>query len=408
HSLANLLRWAGHDVTTEYYINDVGNQMNNLGRSTWLRYRELLGESVDFPEDLYQGEYIRDIARQVIAKDGDRHLQAEEEEALRFFRRITSDTILRGIREDLAAFRVEYDHWFSEQSLHDEGAVEEAIQWLREKDHVYDKDGAVWLRASAFQDEKDRVIIKQGGEKTYFCADIAYHKNKIDRGFDWILDLWGADHHGYVPRMNAVLEMMGYGKDRFEVLLVQFVTLKRGGEKVSMSTRSGEFVTLAEVVSEVGVDAARYFFMMRSADSHLDFDLELAKKETPENPVYYIQYAHARICNVFGTARDKGVSLPDPGAVALDSLEEEEEMALIKKILGFPEVIEKSAESLEVHRISFYLHDLAARFHAYYNRHRVVTDDLELTHARLVLLECLRRVFANGLSIIGVSAPEKM
>ena len=266
----------------------------------------------------------------------------------------------------------------------------------------------MWLRSSAFHDDKDRVIVKQNGEQTYFCSDIAYHQNKIQRGFEKLVDIFGADHHGYVPRIQAVMQALGYDQGVFKALLVQFVSLKRGEEKVSMSTRSGEFVTLKEVVDEVGVDAARYFFLSRSCDSHLDFDLELAKKETPENPVFYIQYAHARICNVFLTADKQGVTVPDHKEVDLSLLVEDEEIQIIKNILAFTEVVEKSALSLEVHRISHYLHDLVAVFHSYYNKHRVVTDNKSLTQTRLFLLLCLRITIRNGLSLMGISAPEKM
>ncbi|KMP10440.1 arginine--tRNA ligase [Candidatus Nitromaritima sp. SCGC AAA799-A02] len=406
--LGRLLKKAGYDVSTEYYINDVGNQMNTLGRSTWLRYRELLGEGGEFSSDFYQGAYIKDIAREIAASHDREFLDQSEEEALPFFRQYALDSILKGIREDLSEFGVEFDRWFSEKSLYDDKLVDKAIDWLRERDYVYDKDGAVWLKSSAFKDEKDRVIIKQSGEKTYFCSDIAYHKDKIDRGYEWIVDLWGADHHGYVPRMQAVLEAMGYDKDVFKVLLVQFVSLKRGGEKVSMSTRSGEFETLTDVVKEVGVDAARFFFLMRSSDSHLDFDLELAKKETPENPVFYIQYAHARICSIFRTAAEKGIGLPEVAKIDLTPLRDEEEFRLIKKILAFTEVIEKSAQSLEVHPVSFYLHDLVAAFHGYYSRHRVVSEDKALSQARLFLIDCLRTTIRNGLTVMGVSSPDSM
>ncbi|MCH8157599.1 MAG: arginine--tRNA ligase [Nitrospinae bacterium] len=406
--LARLLKKTGYDVSTEYYINDVGNQMNTLGRSTRLRYRELLGESVDFPADYYQGDYIKDIAQEIVDRHDRKFFDQSEEEALPFFRKFALDTILSGIKKDLTDFGVEFDCWFREQSLYDDQLIDPAIDWLRKKNHVYDKDGALWLRSSDFGDEKDRVIIKQSGEKTYFCSDIAYHKNKIDRGFEWIVDLWGADHHGYVPRMQAVLEAMEYDRDVFKVLLVQFVALKRGGKKVSMSTRSGEFETLADVVKEVGVDATRFFFLMRSADSHLDFDLELAKQEAPENPVFYIQYAHARICSIFRTASEKGMNLPAPAEVDLSLLKEEEEFSLIKKILAFSEVVEKSAQSLEVHRIAFFLHDLVAAFHGYYSRHRVVSGDEALSLARLFLIDCLRTTIRNGLSVMGVSAPDSM
>jgi arginyl-tRNA synthetase len=407
-TLGRILKKAGYDIHTEYYINDVGNQMNTLGRSTWLRYRELLGETVDFPEDHYQGDYIADIAREIQAQKSNAFAGKSEEDVLPFFRQFASDSVLLGIKQDLKNFRVDFDQWFSEKSLYDNDSVDKAVDWLREKGHVYDKDGAVWLKSSAFQDEKDRVIVKKTGERTYFCSDIAYHQNKIERGFEKLIDIWGADHHGYVPRMKAVLEALGFSKDVFEVLLVQFVGLVRDGEKVSMSTRSGKFITLAEVVEEVGVDATRYFFLMRSSDSHLEFDLELAKQETSENPVFYIQYAHARICNIFVTAKNNELAVPSVAEVDLSLLVEDDELSLIKKILVFPEVVDKSAEALEVHRISYYLHDLVAGFHGYYKRHRVVTDNVPLSLARLFLLDCLRITIRNGLDLMGITAPEKM
>jgi len=408
HALSCLLKMAGYEVSTEYYINDVGNQMNNLGRSTWIRYKELLGKHVSFPEDGYQGDYIKGIAQAIIDQDGSSHLDKKDEDALTYFRQFSIDSILSGIRGDLKEFRVEFDRWFSEASLDEDDLVNRAINWLREKGFVYDKDGATWVKTSDFKDDADRVIIKQGGERTYFCSDIAYHKNKVDRGYDLILDLWGADHHGYVPRMQSVLKAMGYSEEVFKVLLIQFVSLKRGGQKVSMSTRSGEFETLANVVAEVGVDATRFFFLMRSSDSHLDFDLDLAKKEAPENPVYYIQYAHARICSVFRTAEEQKVPVPELATTDLSQLQEDAEFALIKKILAYRECIEKSALTLEIHRIAFYLHELVAIFHSYYKQHRIVTEDREKTLARLLLLDCLRKVIASGLSILGVSAPDKM
>jgi arginyl-tRNA synthetase len=408
NTLSKILLKAGYDVKTEYYVNDVGNQMNILGRSTWLRYQEILDKKVEFPDDHYQGDYVNDIAREIIEQKGDAYLATSEDEALPFFRGYASSWVLEGIKTDLKDFRVEFDQWFSEKKLYENNAVDNALAWLKEKGFIYEKDGAVWLKSSAFQDEKDRVIVKKNGDQTYFCSDIAYHQNKIQRGFERLIDLFGADHHGYVPRIQAVMQALGYDRDIFKALLVQFVSLKRGGEKVSMSTRSGEFVTLKEVVDEVGVDAARYFFLSRSCDSHLDFDLELAKKETPENPVFYIQYAHARICNVFLKAEKQEVAVPGPRDVDLSPLVEEEEFQLIKKILAFPEVVEKSALSLEVHRISHYLHDLVGVFHSYYNKHRVVTENQPLTLARLYLLLCLRVTIRNGLSLMGISAPEKM
>ena len=406
--LARIMKKAGYDLSTEYYINDVGNQMNFLGRSTWLRYRELKGEVIEFPEDHYRGDYIKDIAQEVIDQKGDEFLNKPEEECIPFFRRFAKDNILKGIKKDLSEFRVNFDNWFSEESLYEDKSVEKAVDWLKGQGHIYEKDGAVWLKSSAFDDDKDRVIVKQTGERTYFCSDIAYHQNKINRGFKKLINLMGADHHGYVPRMEAVLEAMGYDKKIFKILLVQFVSLLRAGEKVSMSTRSGEFETLADVVSEVGVDATRYFFLMRSSDTHLDFDLELAKKETPDNPVFYIQYAHARICSIFRAAEENGVIWDSSAGVDLAPLNEDEEFAIIQAILSFPEIVEKSARALEVHRISHYLLDLVSRFHGYYSRHRVISDDKSLTQARLFLLDGLRITIRNGFELMGISSPEKM
>ena len=407
-ALARILKKAGYDLKTEYYVNDVGNQMNILGRSTWLRYLELLGNDADFPEDHYRGEYIKDIAQLAIDQHGKKFFDKPEGECVPFFKELAKDNILEGIKKDLSNFRVTFDNWFSEQSLYENNSVEGAIEWLRNEGHVYDKDGAVWLKSSAFDDDKDRVIVKKTGEKTYFCSDIAYHQNKIKRGFKKLINLMGADHHGYVPRMEAVLQAMGYDKNIFKILLIQFVSLLRGGEKVAMSTRSGEFETLSDVVNEVGVDAARYYFLMRSSDAHLDFDLELAKQETSENPVFYIQYAHARICSIFRGAEEKGIQFPGNGSIDLSLLVEDEEFSIIKAILAFPEVVEKSALALEVHRISHYLLDLVSRFHGYYSRHRVISDDVPLTLARLYLLDGLRITIRNGFDLMGISVPEKM
>ena len=406
--LGRLLDKAGYDVSTEYYINDVGNQMNTLGRSTWARYLELQGKVNEFPADYYQGDYIKDIARDIKNKHGNEFLNKTEEQVLSFFREYALGSVLDGIKKDLSDFDVSFDRWFSEKNLYDQKLVDTSVNWLREEKHVYDKDGAVWLKSSKFNDEKDRVLIKQSGEKTYFCSDIAYHKNKIDRGFEWIVDLWGADHHGYVPRMKSALKAMGYDESVFKVMLIQFVSLKRDGEKVSMSTRSGEFETLAEVIKDVGLDATRFFFLMRSSDTHLDFDLELAKKESADNPVFYIQYAHARICSIFRKATENGIKLLDSADIDLSPLKNEEEFIMIKKILSFGETIEKSAELLEVHRIAFYLQDLVGNFHRYYSRNRIVSDDHALSSARLFVMNCLRITIRNGLSVMGVSAPDRM
>jgi arginyl-tRNA synthetase len=406
--LGRLLDKAGYDVSTEYYINDVGNQMNTLGRSTRARYLELQGKVSEFSADYYQGDYIKGIARDIINKHGNEFLNKTEDQVLPFFREYALGSVLDGIKKDLSDFDVSFDRWFSEKNLYDQKLVDTAVNWLREEKHVYDKDGAVWLKSSKFNDEKDRVLIKQSGEKTYFCSDIAYHKNKIDRGFEWIVDLWGADHHGYVPRMKSALKAMGYDESVFKVMLIQFVSLKRGGEKVSMSTRSGEFETLADVIKDVGLDATRFFFLMRSSDTHLDFDLELAKKESADNPVFYIQYAHARICSIFRKATENGIKLLDFADIDLSPLKNEEEFIMIKKILTFGETIEKSAELLEVHRIAFYLQDLVGTFHRYYSRNRIVSDDHALSSARLFLMNCLRITIRNGLSVMGVSAPDRM
>jgi arginyl-tRNA synthetase len=406
-TLGNILQFAGFDVCKEYYINDVGNQINILGNSTWVRYLEICGKPIEFPDNHYKGDYIKDIAQEVFDEHGDSFLSKPEDESKAHFKKYANDWVLNGIKEDLKHFRVGHDVWFSEKSLHDQGKVEASLKWLRETGHIYDKDGAVWLKSSAFEDDKDRVIIKQDGSQTYFCSDIAYHKDKIDRGFYQIIDIWGADHHGYVPRMQAVLEAMEFSKEVFKVALVQFVTLKRGGEKAQMSTRSGEFITLSEVVDEVGVDAARFFFLMRSADSHLDFDLELAKQKSNDNPVFYVQYAHARICSVFQTAVDSEVKTSTINEANL-SLFGEDEIDLAKKVLAFPEVVEKAAETLEGHRITYYLQELSAIFHSYYRKNRVVTEDVPLTLARLALLDCVRNVLKKGLGLMGISAPEKM
>jgi arginyl-tRNA synthetase len=406
--LGRLLDKAGYDVSTEYYINDVGNQMNTLGRSTWARYLELQGKANEFPADYYQGDYIKGIARDIKNKHGDEFLNETEDQVLPFFREYALASVLDGIKKDLSDFDVSFDRWFSEKDLYDQKLVDTAVNWLREEKHVYDKDGAVWLESSKFKDEKDRVLIKQSGEKTYFCSDIAYHKNKIDRGFEWIVDLWGADHHGYVPRMESALKAMGYDESVFKVMLIQFVSLKRGGEKVSMSTRSGEFETLADVIKDVGLDATRFFFLMRSSDTHLDFDLELAKKESADNPVFYIQYAHARICSIFRKATENRIKLLDSADIDLSPLKNEEEFVMIKKILTFGEIVEKSAELLEVHRIAFYLQDLVGTFHRYYSRNRIVSEDHALSSARLFLMNCLRITIRNGLSVMGVSAPDRM
>jgi arginyl-tRNA synthetase len=407
-AVAALLKHAGFQVDREYYINDAGNQMDTLGRSLYLRYRELHGEPIVFPENCYQGDYISDLAQLVVEKDGRRWLEVDEADALVFFGRFGGEQILKGIDEDLQAFGVRFDRWYSEQSLYDRGEVARGVDLVRERGLVYEKDGALWFRTTDFGDDKDRVLVRSNGATTYFASDVAYHKEKFDRGYDLVIDVWGADHHGYVPRMKAVLAGLGRNPEDLQVILVQLVNLLRGGRPVAMSTRSGEFVTLREVIDEVGRDACRFFFLMRRSDSQLDFDLELAKQQSNDNPVYYVQYAHARVCNINRTAADQGILPPAMGQVDFELLMLEEELALAKHLALFPETVAGAAQNFAPHRVVFYLQELASQFHSYYNRNRVVTDDLELTRARLYLVNCVRIVLCNALMLLGVSAPERM
>jgi len=408
-ALARILEASGYRVHREYYINDVGKQMNILGRSLYLRYLELLGRQIEFPEDHYRGDYMKDLASDFLQEVGTKYLDIPEDEAVSVCSKYAAQKILDGIRKDLEDFRVTYDEWFSEEKLHREGMVESAIDQLRSRGFIYEQDGAVWFKSSLFGDEKDRVIIRSNGAKTYFAADIAYHWNKMQRGFDTIIDIWGADHHGYVPRIKAVVEALGFDPKKLNIILVQLVNLLRGGQPVAMSTRAGEFVTLREVMDEVGVDAARYMFLTRRSDSPLDFDLELAKAQSSENPVYYVQYAHARISSLFAVAAEREVKLDVETAFKhLDRLEEPQEIQLTKILGEFPFVVKKSAECLEPHRIPYYLHELASTFHAYYNHHRILTDDDALTQARLALAGAIHIVLKNALKLIGLSAPDKM
>ena len=407
-SLSNLLRAAGYNVRKEYYINDVGNQMQTLGRSTWLRYKQIFDPAVTFMDDGYKGDYIKDIANCVITEAKDKYLSMPESDAVPFFVKYAKDNILEGIRKDLDDFGVIFDEWFSEKTLYETGEVEDILMQLKEKGHLYEHEDALWLNTTQFGDDKDRVVVRANGQKTYFASDIAYHQNKMKRGFHFIVDIWGADHHGYEPRMKAGVQCLGNPVERLKVILVQFVTLLREGKPVSMSTRSGEFVTLREVMDEVGKDAARFMFLTRRSDSHLDFDLELVKKESSENPVYYVQYAHARIMNIFKQAEERGIPMPSVDSTDLSLLVLPEEIRMIKLIASYPELIEASAQALEPHRITFYLQELATALHNYYFHHRVITDDIKLTEARLILLQGVKQVLKSGLTIIGVSAPERM
>ncbi len=410
-TLAAILKAAGYQVEKEYYVNDSGRQIFTLGQSVFFRYRQLLGDTVPFPTDAYQGDYIKDLAQMLVDREGKGLLEMPEEEATRLCATVAADEILTGIRKDLEIFGVSFDRWFSEQSLYDSGTVEAAIEELRHRDIIYEHDGAMWFRTNRFGDEKDRVVVRGNGLTTYFASDIAYHKDKLERGFHRIIDIWGADHHGYVPRISASIQALGHDKERCEFILVQLVNLLRGGKPAAMSTRAGEFVTLREVIDEVGRDAARFLFLLRHYDSPLDFDLELAKKQSNENPVYYVQYVHARISNILKKAEERGYKPMGwhEGFPKLINLPEEIE--LIKLMARYPEIVAQSARVMEPHRIPFYLKELAGAFHAYYHdrsHHQVVSDDASLSAARLFLVSAIRMIIRNGLGLMGVSAPEKM
>ena len=439
-TLANLLDAAGYSVHREYYINDAGRQMEILAASVWLRYLECFGEQFPFPSNGYRGDYLHPIANKLVeiagrslvrpaaeifrdlppdapAGDKDTYIDAVIERAKALLGedgfqqafKLALDDILADIRQDLEEFGVRYDEWFSERSLATNGAIDRALERLRKNGVVYEKDGAQWFRATDFGDEKDRVVVRENGLKTYFASDIAYHLQKRERGFDKLVDVLGADHHGYIARVRAGLVAMGEPGDSLEVRLVQFVTLYRGGEKVQMSTRSGEFITLRELRREVGNDAARFFYVMRSNDQHLDFDLQLATSHSNENPVYYIQYAHARVCSVLRQMREKGFEYDAArGRAALARLTESHEQALLASISRFPEVIEMAAELRAPHALVHYLREVANDFHTYYNAHQFLVDDAELRDARVTLVQGMRQVVRNGLGLLGVSAPEAM
>ena len=407
-AVANILLFCGYDVEKEYYINDSGRQINTLGRSVLFRYRQLLGKDIEFPDDCYQGDYIRDLARQIKEDKGSALLDQREDETVLYCAQFAAKQIIAGIRDDLKSFGVEFDNWFSEQSLYDSGKVDKVLNDFRKQNIIYEKDGAHWFKTKEFGDEKDRVVVRNNGQTTYFASDIAYHKDKFDRRFERVIDIWGADHHGYIPRIKASIEAAGYSKERFDVILVQLVNLLRGGEPVAMSTRAGEFITLADVISEVGSDAAKFIFLTRHHESPLDFDLELAKKKTNENPVFYVQYVHARISSIIRKGRERGIENTGWDEKAIAMLKEPEEINLIKSLGSYPETVRLSAEFMEPHRITFYLMNLASSFHAYYNKHRVLTDDPLLTGARLYLVVAVKKVIRNGLTLLGVSAPEKM
>ncbi len=406
-ALVNLLRAAGYPVESEYYINDAGNQMDKLARSVEARYFELLGRSEEkpMPEDGYHGTDIIATAKRIIERDGDKYLALEEEERLSALKELAYQEKLTSLKQDLAAFHVTFDNWFSERTLHPE-AVQKAVAILKENGNVYEKDGALWLRSTAYGDDKDRVVIRENGEPTYLAADIAYHHNKYERGFDRLINIWGADHHGYVCRVKAAMTALGHDADKLTVLLLQMVSLYRGGELVKMSKRTGQSVTLQELIEEVGTDAARYFFLMRSLDSQLDFDLDLAKKKSNDNPVYYIQYAHARISSIFRQAEETKLAAGDNPDFT--RLTDESEIDLIKKIEEYPEEIEKAAAFYAPHRIARYSYDLASLFHSFYNRCRIIGVEEETARARLALVTVTGHVIRHSLGVLGVSAPESM
>jgi arginyl-tRNA synthetase len=405
-ALANLLTVTGHEVVREYYINDVGLQIFNLGRSFYFRQRELQGEKIELPDDCYQGDYMKDLARDYLAQ-GNQPPEAPDEDTLKMLGRYAGDVILAGIKQDLDDFGVGFDTWFSETQLYDQGLVDQGFNVLKEKGFLYEADGALWFKATAFGDEKDRVVRRSNGATTYFASDIAYHLHKFRQGYTQVVDIWGADHHGYVPRLKAAAQALGF-TGRLQVILVQLVALLRQGEPVAMTTRGGTFVTLREVIDEVGKDAARFIFLSRRPDAHLEFDLEVAKQQSSENPVYYVQYAHARLASVFRQpeAQDFETAALNPDGLALLTLPEE--LTILKMLANYPELVEGAARNLEPHRITYFLTELAAQLHSYYYKHRFISEDTGLTQARLWLVSGVKTVLAHGLQILGVEAPEAM
>ena len=405
-AVAAVLQAAGFEVQREYYINDAGNQVLILGRSILLRLRELQGETIEFPEDGYQAPYIIDLATKYRTEQGELNGVAEAE-AIELCTRFGIAEILKWIEVDLQAFGIHFDSWYSEKNLYDQGMVKKELSKLKEKGLSFEMDDALWLRTTEYGDDKDRVLIKSDGSYTYFASDVAYHMEKFDRGFNRVIDVWGADHHGYIPRMKAMLAGLGHPPEDLEVLLIQMVNLLRDGKPYIMGKRSGNFITLKEVIDEVGRDACRFFFLMRRCDSQLDFDLELAKQQSSDNPVYYVQYAHARICSINRNAAESGMEQLSE-SVDYKRLKLVEELALVKQLARFPETVAGAALSYEPHRIIFYLQDLAAQFHSYYNRNRVLVDDPATSRARLTLVNAVRTVLANALQLLGLSAPERM
>ncbi|MBA9087768.1 arginyl-tRNA synthetase [Fontibacillus solani] len=407
-ALCNVLDFAGFDVTREYYINDAGNQVVNLSKSIEARYLQELGQDAEMPEDGYHGEDIKGFANELVAEKGDALLSLSPEDRAVFLRKYGLEKELAKIKRDLGRFRVGFDIWYSETSLYENGLVEASLKDLRDKGQIYEQDGATWLRTTEYGDDKDRVLVKNDGTYTYLTPDIAYHRDKYARGYDQMINIWGADHHGYIPRMKAAMQAIGNDPAKLTVLIAQMVSLFQDGEKVKMSKRTGKAVTMVDLMDEVGVDAIRYFFTMRSMDSHLDFDMDLAISTSNENPVYYVQYAHARVCSIFRQAEEQGIAIPEPKDANLSKLTAEHEYDLLRKLGELPEEINVAAENYAPHRLVRYVYELAALFHSYYRAERVITEDAEQTAARLVLLGAVRTTIANVLRLIGVSAPDRM
>ncbi len=407
-ALSNLLKAAGYNVEREYYINDAGKQVKLLGLSVFSRYKQLLGFEHPFPEEGYKGGYVEEIAQEIINKVGEKYIKLDFNEVSEFFIAYSYEVMLSRIKEDLRDFGITFDTWQSERELFERGDIEKAIGDLRAKGLVYEKDGAIWFKSTAFGDDKDRVIIKQDGEYTYFTSDIAYHRKKVEKKYDELINIWGADHHGYIPRLKAVIRALDYPQEKLKVLLVQMVTLLRGGTPVQMSKRAGEFITLREVVGEVGVDTTKFIFLTRRPDSHLDFDIEVAKSQSSENPVFYVQYAHARINSIFIFAKEKEIDTDHLYNADFWLLSTPEENRMIRKLLMYPMVFEGAVNTHEPHRITFFLQELSGLFHSYYNKYRVIDSDIELSRARLALCGAIRIVLWSGLTILGISAPEKM
>lgn len=407
-ALCNVLSAAGYEVTREYYINDAGNQVNNLARSIEARYRQALGQSAEMPEDGYHGEDIVGFAKELAEQEGDRLLSLGDGERFDFFRTYGLDKELAKIKRDLARFGVRFDEWYSETSLYENDKVTEVLAALRAQGHVYEEEGAVWLSSTTFGDDKNRVLVKNDGSYTYLTPDAAYHMDKYKRGYDQMINIWGADHHGYIPRMKAAMAALGNDPDKLTVLIAQMVSLFQNGEKVKMSKRTGKAVTMEDLMDEVGVDAIRYFFTMRSMDSHLDFDMDLAVSKSNENPVFYVQYAHARICSIFRQAEEQGIAILPWREAAIDKLNAEQEFDLLRKIGELPETVAEAARIYAPHTMIRYVYELASQFHSYYKAERVITEDAEQSQARLQLLSAIRVTIANALALVGVSAPDKM